>query len=178
MALLDWAAGNLQRPWSRTSREATNIERCIRDLALPPRPLLMQVIEHVSDKQGRQISLVPSHLRHLGLSGAWLDIGDRDLIVYETTASSRIQRYIICHEIGHMVLNHRQLDASQILQRIEMGDGSSVCGSAYNDKFEDDADAVARLLLSRLSKLSEIKDYSGELNTVVGRIAATLKHSA
>lgn len=123
------------------------------------------------------MSLAPSHLRHLGLSGVWLDIGDRDLIAYETSASSWTQRYIICHEIGHMILDHPQLNISQLARRQSTSGDLTVCGSAYSDMMETGAETIARLLIRQLTYGSAGADRPTNLETVVGRMAATLQRS-
>lgn len=170
-----WATGPLSWRWSRTTRQ---VHRSIRELRLPPAPQLTHVIDRVSLRRGRQVSLVPSHLRHLGLSGVWLDIGDRDLIAYETAASSWTQRYIICHEIGHMILDHPQLNISQLARRHNMNGDLAVCGLAYSDVMEAEAEAIARLLVRQLTYVSAVGEHGTDLQTVAGRIAITLQRSA
>lgn len=169
------AAGTTRWQWSRTARQ---IHRSVRELALPSTPHLTHVIDRVSLRRDRQVSLAPSHLRHLGLSGVWLDIGDRDLIAYETSASCWTQRYIICHEIGHMILDHPQLNISQLAQRHRTSGDLTVCGSAYSDEMEAGAEAVARLLVRQLTYGSAGDDRSTNLETVIGRMAATLQRGA
>lgn len=171
-----WAAGAWKRRLSDARVRGLAQDR-IRALGLPPSPQLADLIDKLSQDRGRQIHLVPSHLRHLGMSGVWLDIGDRDLIAYETTASSRMQRYIICHEIGHMILNHPQLSAAGLWHRHRTADELAICvPTTYDAAMETEADAVAQLLLRQLAS-EPLPEHGTDLQSVAGRIAASLQRS-
>ncbi|WP_133056390.1 hypothetical protein [Mycobacterium decipiens] len=100
------------------------------------------------------------------------------MIAYETAASSWTQRYIICHEIGHMILDHPQLNVSQLTQRHSAYGDLAVCGSAYSNAMEAEAEAVARLLIRQLTYVSAIDERGTDLETVPGRMAVTLQRSA
>lgn len=162
--------------WMRFTT-SKRVQRCIREISLPASPQLSCVLDRVSLHRGREISLAPSYLRHLGLSGVWLDIGDRDLIAYETDASLSTQRYIICHEIGHMLLDHSALTISELARRHNLSDKTHLCTSGYNDVMEAEADAVACSLIQRLTFTPTGDSSNADLHMMTNRIAMTLQRS-
>ena len=164
--------------WLSRRREARRVRCLLQQLALPSRPRLADLLHQLEELRGRPVVLVPSFLRGLGLSGVWLDIGDRDLIAYESTVSSRLQRYIVCHEIGHIMMGHSPLGISQLVSRQSSvtSDGESAVSipAFYDASMEIEAEAVARWLLRNLTFGRQLRG-NVDLQTVSGRITATLQ---
>lgn len=65
-------------------------------------------IENLAANRGRPIRLVPTNAAALsaGPCGLWLIFDDEDVILYEAGTSDYHIDQIVCHEIGHMVLQH------------------------------------------------------------------------
>lgn len=125
-------------------------------------------IAAVAEMRGRPITLIPTDTAALTDSpcGLWLARKHDDLILHEAGTSEYHIDQIICHEIGHMVLDHRTLPGEStrttrdqemaeraaairaVLPDLDPATVSSVLGRTnYDNAQERDAEMFASLLM-------------------------------
>lgn len=80
---------------------------------LIPVPWDLQVlIDRIAGQRGRPIRVVgvdiPLSAREL--TGAWWATQDVDFICYDQSASPAVREQTIAHELGHLLMDHRQRD--------------------------------------------------------------------
>ncbi|GAB1816690.1 hypothetical protein [Mycobacterium sp. MUNTM1] len=88
----------------------TEILALARELPIPVPWDRDRFINNLADIRGRPITLIPTDTAALADSpcGLWLARDDDDLILHEIGTSDYHIDQIVCHEIGHMVLEHGQ----------------------------------------------------------------------
>ncbi|WP_156038485.1 ImmA/IrrE family metallo-endopeptidase [Actinoalloteichus caeruleus] len=78
-------------------------------LTIPDPWDLREFTEHVAERRGRPIRLVPrtmSSYRSIA-SGLWVREPDADIVVFDATSSPLHQENTVLHELAHMLLDHR-----------------------------------------------------------------------
>ncbi|SPE63847.1 hypothetical protein SNS2_5171 [Streptomyces netropsis] len=82
-------------------------EERVRALRLPPGELTIQSLcDHLGERFGRPIHLVPLALPPGSPDGMWVSAEERDFIAFEERLAPIHQRQVILHEIGHFVCDH------------------------------------------------------------------------
>lgn len=118
-------------------------------------------IDAVARLRGRPIRLVPTlDALALGPCGVWLKRDDDDIIIHEAGTSEYHIDQIVCHEIGHMVLEHdggSRGDASgeyypkmifgSALAGFDPGTGVILGRTSFDDDRERDAEIFASLVM-------------------------------
>jgi len=115
------------------------------------------VAASVGTSMGRRVVLRPSALDPHGVSGAWLEMQDEDVILFETTTSPRHQAQIIAHELGHMVCGHAGTAQPAGWHQLDLAAGAAdhmLARHGYEDTDERDAELVADLLLAHVDTAS------------------------
>ncbi|TQJ01664.1 hypothetical protein FB471_1367 [Amycolatopsis cihanbeyliensis] len=95
---------------AHTGRRPQSLRRCkrlVRDLHLPARRTLTldATIEHLSQRRGRPIHLLPHELPPQ-FNGLWISSDTDDYIVFEQRLTPVHQHQVILHELGHIVCDH------------------------------------------------------------------------
>ncbi|RDI62867.1 uncharacterized protein DUF955 [Nocardia pseudobrasiliensis] len=123
------------------------------------------VVRVVAERTGRPIELRPVSLGGTEVFGLWVALAERDLILYDSTATVAHRNHIVQHELGHIVLGHRPAAP-------DTGDdwSNSMCRSDFHDPIEEQAELFARRLTWRLARYSATAASSG----VARRITDTL----
>ena len=104
--------------------------------------------------------LVPLELNTPRLYGIWFATDEADYITYERCTSPLHQEHIIAHELAHIVRGHGgfsqvpdRATAARLLPALEPGVVRTVLPrSGYSDRDEQEAEALASLLLARLRR--------------------------
>lgn len=122
------------------------------------------VVRIVAERSGRPIELRPVHLGGTEVFGMWLGLADRDLILFDDTASPAHRNHIVQHELGHMVLEHPGVS--------DIPD--SRCRSDFHDPVEDEAERFAAELTRLLRRYSAAAGSA----SVARRITDTLTGGA
>jgi len=73
---------------------------------------LRAVVEHLSKTRGITIELLPYSLPDK-VSGAHARKGKRHIITYNRNHHPRRQRFIIAHELGHLLLEHLDVQSNE-----------------------------------------------------------------
>lgn len=133
----------------------------VRSLPVPEPWDRAAFIDAVARLRGRPIRLVPTvDELALGPCGVWLKRDDDDIIIHEAGTSEYHIDQIVCHEIGHMVLEHdggSRGDASgeyypkmifgSALAGFDPGAGVILGRTSFDDDRERDAEMFASLLM-------------------------------
>jgi hypothetical protein len=139
---------------------ASTRERCERLLAEIglPRPFTMESFCHrLGAQRGKPLQLVPTgDTGAVGPSGAWIELADRDVILYDATTSPFHQQLIVGHELGHMLCDHYPgsvLEAEVTALLLPNLDPALVRRilnrTDYSSREEREAETFATLLLQR-----------------------------
>jgi hypothetical protein len=128
-------------------------------LDLPPTADLTVLCEHVARRRDRPIRLLPMPLHEARPCGVWLALPDADLIAYEAGTNRLHQDHIVAHELAHLICGHANLaGAPRLDTRTLFPDLDPKLVRAflqrthYSDDQEQEAEVMASLLLSRLSR--------------------------
>ncbi len=92
---------------SRARRRAL-IRRILRGLP-KGNPTLADLVSEVREYRGRMITLLPCALPPGAVSGLWVSRDGEDYIAYPEEASATRRIAIVCHELGHMLMNHDEI---------------------------------------------------------------------
>lgn len=118
-------------------------------------------IDGVARLRGRPIRLVPTvDELALGPCGVWLKRDDDDIIIHEAGTSEYHIDQIVCHEIGHMVLEHDggsrgdtnaeylpKMIFASALAGFDPGTGVILGRTSFDDNRERDAEMFASLVM-------------------------------
>ena len=91
---------------NRAHRRAV-VSQVLRGLP-PERATLADLVQSVGQHLGRPIVLLPCALPAGAISGLWVSRDGRDYIAYAEDASPTRKVAIVCHELGHMLMNHAE----------------------------------------------------------------------
>ncbi|OBB88042.1 hypothetical protein A5760_01995 [Mycobacterium colombiense] len=116
-------------------------------------------IDGVAGLRGRPIRLVPTvDELALGPCGVWLKRDEDDIIIHEAGTSEYHIDQIVCHEIGHMVLEHDggsrgdaehypKMIFGSALAGFDAGTGVILGRTSFDDDRERDAEMFASLVM-------------------------------
>jgi hypothetical protein len=100
-----------RREWRRQREQSASLRRgCEKRLAaldLPAEPDIVKLANHIGDRRGRPIILMPVQMQASDPYGLWIATAEADFIGYEANTSKHHQEHIIAHELGHMICCHR-----------------------------------------------------------------------
>lgn len=128
-------------------------------LNLPQGADIFALCQGLSRQRGRAVRVVPVELPDPQLYGIWFSTDDTDYIAYEKRTSRLHQEHIIAHELAHIIRGHRGIGGGP---GTEAGPGglfpsldpkvvrSMRPRAGYSDSDEQEAEAMASLLLARL----------------------------
>lgn len=127
-------------------------------------------IANLAQVRGRPIKLIPTDTAELTESpcGLWLACADEDLILHETGTSDYHIDQIVCHELGHMLLDHgrganpglitaheRKL-CEHLLPDIDPASIRAILGrTTYADDQERDAEMFANMIMIAAAEADE-----------------------
>lgn len=111
------------------------------------------------------IELVPRSMTE-DTFGAWIRVRSQqhDLILYEDNTSQLHQNFIILHEVGHLLLGHQTATVSpqqaEVLKQHtgELPDVLQRRSFCRSSRAEDDAEAIAILVLERVLQHVHLRD--------------------
>ncbi len=115
----------------------------------------------VGRERGRQIRLLTYPLGAGEPSGIWIGTGSADYVAYPVDASSAERSAIICHEIAHMLLDHRPEQTADHLSRLAAEVAPSLdpavarrflARHGYAEDVEADAEQLGTELVTKLNQ--------------------------
>ncbi|MEV4642155.1 hypothetical protein AB0J80_32880 [Actinoplanes sp. NPDC049548] len=128
-------------------------------LELPATADLTVLCEHLARRRGRPIRLLPMPLSEARPCGLWLALPDVDLIAYESGTNRLHQEHIVAHELAHLICGHANLSGGPGLDTRALFPDldpklvrALLQRSHYSDDQEQEAEVMASMLLSRLSR--------------------------
>ncbi|REH27047.1 hypothetical protein BCF44_13018 [Kutzneria buriramensis] len=95
--------------WSRRAVPGSLRRRCqneLETLDLRAGAEIQDVIDHIGQRRGRPVRLVPFDLPVAAPEGFLIATHDEDFIVFERRAVPLYQRQIVLHEVAHLVFQH------------------------------------------------------------------------
>lgn len=128
-------------------------------LMLPKGADIFALCQGLSQQRGRAVKVVPVELPDPQLYGIWFSTDEADFIAYEKRTSRLHQEHIIAHELAHIVRGHRGIGsgpgaatgAGTLFPHLDPKVVRSMRPRAgYSDGDEQEAEAMASLLLARL----------------------------
>lgn len=143
----------------RSARLLRACKRRLDELGLPVELGIAKLVEHLSDRRGRPIVLMPITVRVGDPSGVWIATAEVDVIGYQASTSRHHQEHIIAHELGHMVCCHRGVvqpdEQSVSLLFPDLAPGlvrELLRRTGYSDAQEEEAEITGSLLAAKLIK--------------------------
>lgn len=134
----------------------------VRGLELPLEGLdIPRLTAHVERAQGTRIVLSPADTRHMAC-GAAIGLETHTLIRYAESTSPMHQAHIVCHELGHLLLEHRGVVMSAAARAALTPDldpdvvARMLAREDYTDEDEQAAEYLGRLLARRLHRVSAL----------------------
>lgn len=136
-------------------------------------------IDAVSRSRGRDISVYEVDLTVTEVFGALMTMPDRDVIVFDRSASPAHRCHIVEHELGHLVLGHhgrRDSTANDIdtPASVESPQETMLCRSDFHSPEELDAERFARLLRSAIHASRRAANTAVHGSGPAQRVAKTL----
>lgn len=141
-------------------QESRARERCsqlLADIGLP-QPFTMEAFcQRLGVQRGKPLQLLPiGDTGNVGPSGVWVEMADRDVVLYDATTSPFHQQLIVAHEVGHMTCDHYPgsvLDeevAALLLPNLDPALVRRILSRTdYSSREEREAETFATLLLQR-----------------------------
>lgn len=140
-------------------------ERCVQllaELELPQPFTIEGFCRQLGRRRGKPIQLMPTGVAdHALASGAWIELADRDLVIYDSTTSGFHQQLIIAHEVGHMVCDHfpgsvldEELSALLLPSLDPVLVRRILSRTDYSSREEREAETFATLLMQRAGELN------------------------
>lgn len=138
---------------------AEKVCQLVGGLTVPEPWDLKSFIDGVASKRGKPIRLMP----HSGLFGSgqpcgiWIGRTTDDIIVYDDTTSNYHVEHIVLHELGHLLLQHRNhpnsdpnaLSIHELLPDVDPATVLHVLGrTAYDNEQESQAELFASFLMT------------------------------
>lgn len=149
-----------------------NAQRVVDELSMDFRQFTMpQFIMRIEQVKGRKILLLPIPLP-LHVDGAWVSDAERphEYIFYDLNLPPIQQIHTQLHEIGHFLSGHKTLQVTSenlpelILAVKHQTMSSTLTGllmrSVTDGEAEDEAEAVATIIQSRVIRASRISELS------------------
>ena len=142
----------------RTRAKQRNNQRAAQERALrlvPATGRVEDLVENVSSRSGRPVSLLPFELGRGEPTGLWIATGTTDYVIYPASASSAERTAVICHELSHILLRHEPEDETARLAEIAATvapdiDPAVAQRMLARHGYGQDAEAEAELLATRL----------------------------
>ncbi|MEU4498130.1 toxin-antitoxin system, toxin component [Streptomyces sp. NPDC023998] len=157
------------------------------EVPVEPRQLCEELCREMSGRQGRPIDLrIAPFPEETGVTGLWLAMEDRDIIVVEERADPVQQLVILGHELWHMKMGHcgsHHIEGAAVAARAVSGESSlrevliSVAArSHFREAEESEAEAFGLFLGSKLRPWLTGPRARGPVtrDVVGGRIEASL----
>ncbi|MDN5757125.1 MAG: hypothetical protein L0H59_01130 [Tomitella sp.] len=166
-------------PWSRTTTGAKQLVKRLRSekgvrtavgaLDIPPGGGIESVSGAVARERGRKIRLVPlastdnTSVVDEATYGLWMETDTVDVVMYRADTTPLHQWHIVCHELGHMVLEHNVRGAQQTDQYLTAVSAlvpdiepdtlrSVLTRSGYSSLQEREAELFADLLMEKAAR--------------------------
>lgn len=156
-------------------------QRIVDDLSIDFRQFTMeQFINRIEQIKSRRILLLPMALPS-HIDGAWVSDSERpyEYIFYDTGLPPIQQIHVQLHEIGHFLWGHETLritseNLPELIQAVQRQTMSSTLSgllmrSVKDDAKEDEAEAVAAIIQSRVIQASRINELSTKASDDVER---------
>lgn len=139
------------------------LERLVDRLELPDDWTAEEFFAALELMRGRRIvRLTLPGSAAVGLCGLWLACDDVDLILHRPASNPSMERHVIGHEVGHMLLDHGRdapmptEELADLLTGVELGHNIDMLAvraargaSSYATKEEYEAELLATLILTR-----------------------------
>lgn len=131
---------------------------------LPVSGKVDDLVRSIGLVRGRPIELVPFDLSAGSPSGLWVATEHIDYIVFPADASASERTAIICHEIAHMVLDHRpEVEVDRLAELTALVAPNIDPGVArrfftrhgYAEGPEAEAEQLATVLVTQLTRNAE-----------------------
>ncbi|GAB1640631.1 hypothetical protein [Krasilnikovia sp. MM14-A1259] len=161
------------RRWTAAWRFRILRRRCagrLAQLSLTPTTSMAALCEQLGRRRDRPIRLVSLPMPEAGPCGIWLSLPEVDLIAYEAGTHRMHQDHIIAHELAHLICGHSTvdnrpgLDTRALFPDLDPALVRALLHRAhYPDAQEQEAEVMASLLLSRLSRPSPEPSGGNEL---------------
>lgn len=122
------------------------------------------LISNVAKAAGRPLRLLPFDLGRSEPTGLWISTDAADYVVFSSTASAAQRTAIVCHELAHMLLQHKpegegaQLSALAALAAPNIDPDIArrmLARHGYVQQAEADAEVLATRLVARLAELAD-----------------------
>ncbi|GAB1691999.1 hypothetical protein [Krasilnikovia sp. M28-CT-15] len=150
------------RQWKAAWRFRVLRRRCaarLADLELTPATTMAALCQQLGRRRDRPIRLIPLPLPEAGPCGIWLSLPEVDLIAYEAGTNRMHQDHIIAHELAHLICGHSTVDTGRgpdtraLFPDLDPALVRAMLHRAhYPDEQEQEAEVMASLLLSRVSR--------------------------
>lgn len=113
-----------------------------------PRPWdVDEFCQRVAHHRGTPLRLVPIELPPGAPDGVWLAGRDWDMIIYDAHTSALRAEHIICHELGHMLLEHQGVELADLTPDLDPAVLTRMLArSGYDDAREREAELAAALI--------------------------------
>jgi len=143
---------------TKRARKRSLVGRILRGLP-PERSTLEDLVDAVAKRRGRSINLLPCAFPASSVSGLWVSRDADDYIAFPEDASATRRVAIVCHELGHMLMNHDEtggrLDLGALLAVIAPDVDSQhaarvLARHGYDSKQEAEAEEVGTRLPAHL----------------------------
>lgn len=136
---------------------------------------LADLVAAVATERCRAITLLDYDLPADAPSGLWLQMTDVDYIVSARSLTADHRRVVICHELAHMLLDHRprdgQVDTSLIAPSISPDVAARYfTRHGYEDRDEADAESLATVLAADLAERAFAAAAALAADNVSGRL--------
>lgn len=159
------------RDWGVMRNSTRRIEKLIAQLPIPQPWDRRKFVENVAELRGRPIVLISAaDLGLPGLNGSacgiWLMRDDADVIIHEDATSEYHIDQIVCHEIGHMLLEHDRA--------LEAYEGVNTADPMLRMVFPDLDPSTVRAVLAR-SDYGHTLEREAETFATLAVVAATAR---
>ena len=135
---------------------------------IPATGLVDDLVTAVGASRGRPFRIIGAPLRGTMTSGAWVPTAQADYVLYPQSASPTRREAVICHELGHVLLQHDPAlhDAltPELLGQIAPSVSQSTARamlfrSSYTNQEEADAEYVGTILATALAGRREARHW-------------------
>jgi Zn-dependent peptidase ImmA (M78 family) len=153
--------------------------RLLRELRFRQPFVLADFIDHVEQRRGRPIKLVPSDLDGTGPCGLMLATDDKDLVLFPESASQLHQEHIVVHEIGHLLFGHAEAAADvadedaelEALRRLAPDIPLEMirrllARTSYEEQHEREAEVFATMLLATARRIGHEQAQLGDERSI------------